>query len=99
MKSHRIPFENRWTDGENASQWYCEFERIGVPNVRAMFADHEMHHADDSSAVFDVPAGFVRGWLGFRDRHDVRGQTLWLAAVTVLALVSAVASVITVLRI
>jgi hypothetical protein len=98
MKSHRLPFENRWTGGEHAWQWHCELERIGVPNVRAMFADHEMHHADDNSVVSDVPAGFVRDWLSFHDRHDGRRLTLWLATVTVLALVAAVASVVAVLR-
>jgi hypothetical protein len=79
MKSHRLAFENRWTGGEHAWQWYCELERMGVANVRAMFVDHEMHHADDNSVVFDVPAGFVRDWLSFHDRHDARRQTLWLA--------------------
>ena len=99
MKSHRLPFENRWTGGEHAWQWYCELERIGVPNVRAMFADHEMHHANDNAVVFDVPAGFVRDWLDFHDRHEARRQTrLWIA-VTVLALVAAVASLVALLRI
>ena len=98
MKSHRLPFENRWTGGEHARQWYCELERIGVANVRAMFADHEMHHADDNSVVFDVPAGFVRDWLSFHDRHDARRQTLWLAMATLLAFIAAVASVVAVLR-
>jgi hypothetical protein len=98
MKSHRLPFENRWMDGEHAWHWYCELERIGAPNVRAMFADHEMHHADDASVVFDIPAGFVRDWLQFHDRHDGRRQTLLLIAVTVLAFVAAVASLVAVLR-
>src|SRR6266481_2902256 len=83
MKSHRLPFENRWTGGEHGWQWYCELERMGVANVRA---------------VFDVPAGFVRDWLSFHDRHDARRQTLWLAAATVLAFIAAVASVVAVLR-
>jgi hypothetical protein len=98
MKSHRLPFENRWTGGEHAWQWYCELERIGVPNVRAMFADHELHHADDGAVVFDVPAGFVRDWLSFHDRQEGRRQSLWLAVVTALALVAVVASLITALR-
>jgi hypothetical protein len=72
---------------------------MGVANVRAMFADHELHHADDSSVVFDVPAGFVRDWLSFHDRHNARRQTLWLAAATVLAFIAAVASVVAALRI
>jgi hypothetical protein len=98
MKSHRLPFENRWTGGEQAWHWYCELERVGVANVRAMFADHELHHAEDRSVVFDVPAGFVRDWLSFHDRRDVRRQTLWLAVVTALALVAAVAAVVAALR-
>ena len=98
MKSHRLPFENRWTGGEHAWQWYCELERIGVPNVRAMFADHEMHHANDNSVVFDIPAGFVRDWLGFHDRHDSRRQARQLAVVLVLAFVAAVASVVAVMQ-
>jgi hypothetical protein len=98
MKSHRLPFENRWTGGEHAWQWHCELERIGVPNVRAMFTDHEIHHPCDHAVVFDVPAGFVRDWLNFHDRQDARRQTLWLAVVAVLAAVAAAASIIAVLR-
>ena len=98
MKSHRLPFENRWTGGEHAWQWYCELERIGVPNVRAMFADHEMHHVNDNTAVLDVPAGFVRDWLNYHDRHDGRRQIQWLVAVSVLALVAAIVSLVAVLR-
>jgi hypothetical protein len=98
MKSHRLPFENRWTGGEHAWQWYCELERIGVPNVRAMYVDHEIHHTDDNSVVYDVPTGFVRDWLSFHDRQDGRRQIRWLAVVTLLALVAAVASVVAVLR-
>jgi hypothetical protein len=49
-------------------------------------------------AVFDVPAGFVRDWLSFHDRHDRRTQTRWLAAAAFLAMVAAVASLVAVLR-
>ena len=98
MKPHRLPFENRWTGGEHAWQWYCELERIGVSTVRAMLAEHEIHHADSGSVVFDVPSGFVRDWLDFHDRHDRRRQTLWLVATASLALLAAVASVVAVLR-
>lgn len=69
-----------------------------MPNVRAMFVDHEMHHANDNEVVSDVPAGFVRDWLRFHDRNEVRRQVRWLAAVVVLALVAAVASVIAAVR-
>jgi len=98
MKSHRLPFENRWASGEHAWHWYCELERLGVSNVRAMFADHEMHHANDNAVVFDVPAGFVRDWLDFHDRHEARRQTrLWIA-VTVPAPNDDVASFAALLR-
>jgi uncharacterized membrane protein len=63
-----------------------------------MFADHELHHADDRSVVFDVPAGFVQDWLSFHDRQDGRRQTRWLTVVTALAFVAAAASVVAVLR-
>jgi hypothetical protein len=63
-----------------------------------MFADHEMHHANDNAVVFDVPAGFVRDWLDFHDRHEARRQTRLLIAVTVLALIAAVASLVALLR-
>jgi hypothetical protein len=98
MKPHRLPFENRWTGGEHAWQWYRELERIGVPTVRAMLTEHEIHYADSGSVVFDVPAGFVRDWLDFHDRHDRRREILWLVATASLALLAAVASVIAVLR-
>ena len=98
MKAHRLPFENRWTNGEHAWQWHCELERIGLNNVRAIFADHETHHADERLVVFDMPAGFVRDWLAFRDRRAARQQTLRWITVIALALVSAVAAVVAALR-
>ena len=43
MKSHIVPFENRWTNSEHAWHWHWEPERLGVPNVRTMFSEHETH--------------------------------------------------------
>ena len=77
MTSHRLPFENRWTSGEHAWQWYCELERLGVPEVQAMLTDHDLHHAGQRTVVFDVPPGFVRDWLSFHSRHDGRTQIWW----------------------
>ncbi len=88
MKSHIIPFENRWTNGESAWRWYCELERLGVPNVRMMFSEHETHHGDEPTGVLDVPAGFVRDWLAFHDRRTARQQRLWQAMVIGLGLVA-----------
>jgi hypothetical protein len=98
MKSHRLPFENRWTNNANAMQWYCELERLGVPNVRTMFADHEAHNPERPTVVFDIPAGFVRDWLAFKDRRAARQQLLWRATVIGLSLVAATAAVLGVLR-
>ena len=76
MKSHRLPFENRWTSNAHAWEWNCELDCLGVPNVRAMFADHEVRHPDRRTIVFDIPVGFVRDWLAFQDRRAARQQLL-----------------------
>jgi hypothetical protein len=94
MKSHRLPFENRWTSGEHAWQWHCELERLGVPTVRAMFADHETRRRKHT-VVYDIPPEFVRDWLAFHDRHETRRQRLRqliFAVVAIAALVIAAAA-------
>lgn len=98
MKSHRLPFENRWTSGAHAWEWNCELDRLGLANVRAMLADHEAHHPRRRAVIFDIPAGFVRDWLAFHDRRAARRQLLWRATVIALSLVAATAAVIGVLR-
>jgi len=98
MKSHRLPFENRWTSGAHAFEWNCELDRLGVPNVRAMFADHETHDPERPAVVSDIPAGFVRDWLAFHDHRAARQQLLWRATVIALILVAATAAVLGVLR-
>jgi hypothetical protein len=92
MVQHRLPFENRWVNGDRAWHWYCELERIGTDNVRTMYADHECHHPGDALVVADVPPQFVHDWLAFRDRHAARQQMLWRSAVIVFAAVAAGAS-------
>ncbi len=98
MNSHRLPFENRWTNGEHAWQWNCELERLGPSNVRAMFADHETNHPARPAIIFDIPAGFVRDWLAFQDRRTARRQLIWRGAVIGLGFVAAVAAVLGALR-
>jgi hypothetical protein len=98
MKSHKLPFENRWTNGAHAREWYCELERLGLTNVRAMFADHETHHPGRRAVIFGIPAGFVRDWLAFHDGRIARQQLLWRATVILLALVAATAAVLGLLR-
>jgi hypothetical protein len=77
MKPHRTPFENRWTSGEQGWRWFSELEREGIGNIRAMLVDHEIHRPTDPIAVFDVPTGFVRDWLAYRDRCAVRAERRW----------------------
>jgi hypothetical protein len=98
MTSHRLPFENRWTNNANALQWNCELDRLGVANVRAMLVDHEMRHPNRRNAVLDVPAGFVRDWLAFQDRRVARQQLLWRATVIALSLIAATAAVFAALK-
>jgi hypothetical protein len=98
MAQHKLPFENRWTNGEHAWNWHCELERIGLHNVRAMLAHHESDHPDRREAVADVPAGFVRDWLSFHDRRADRQQVLWRASVLILAGIAAGASLVAALR-
>ncbi|SFL60180.1 hypothetical protein SAMN03159423_2753 [Bradyrhizobium sp. NFR13] len=98
MKPHKLPFENRWTNGEHGWQWYCELERLGLMNVRAMFADHEIRHPGKRAVIFDIPGGFVRDWLAFHDRRTARQQFLWRAIVIGLTLVTAVGTVLNLLR-
>jgi hypothetical protein len=98
MVQHKLPFENRRTSGRPAWQWYCELERMGLNNVRAMFADHECHHPDRRLVVADVPAEFVRDWLAFHDRRTALWQTLWRVGVLVLAVIAAGASLVAALR-
>jgi hypothetical protein len=98
MKSHTLPFENRWTNGEHAWQWHCELERLGVANVRAMFCEHESHHGEEAAVVSDIPSGFVRDWLAFYDRRSARRQLLWRTSVVVLGLVAASGAVLGALK-
>jgi hypothetical protein len=98
MNSHRLPFENRWTNGEHAWQWSCELERLGISNVRAMFADHETNHPARRAIISDIPAGFVRDWLAFQDRRAARRLLVWRVAVIGLGFVAATAAVLGALR-
>ena len=98
MTTHRLPFENRWSNDANAQHWNCQLDHLGVANVRAMFADHETRHPNRRNVLQDVPVGFVRDWLAFQDRRAARQQLLWRATVIALSLVAATAAVLGVLR-
>jgi hypothetical protein len=98
MTSQRLPFENRWTNGQHAREWNCELDRLGLTNVRAMFADHEAHHPGRRAVIFGIPAGFVRDWLAYHDGRAARQQLLWRATVITLAFIAATAAVLGLLR-
>ena len=98
MKSHKLPFENRWTNGAHAWEWNCELERLGLPNVRAMFVDHETHHPGRRAVIFGIPAEFVRDWLAFHDGRTARQQLLWRMTVIALTFIAATAAVLGLLR-
>jgi hypothetical protein len=98
MTWHKLPFENRRTNGKQAWEWHCELECIGVHNVRTMLANHESEHPDRPLAVADVPTPFVRDWLAFHDRHAERQKIIWRASIIVLSSIAAGASVVAALR-
>ncbi|MGO4714548.1 hypothetical protein [Bradyrhizobium sp. 2TAF24] len=97
MTSHHLPFENRWTSGNRAWTWHCELEHLGLANVRAMYVEHETHHAEEPAVIFDIPAGFVRDWLAFHDKRSARRQQafgLTVLALSVIAVLVAVAGLL-----
>lgn len=98
MVQHKLPFENRVTNGEHAWEWHCQLERIGTNNVRMMFADHECHHPEERLVVADVPPQFVRDWLAYHDRHAARTEIWWRTGVIVLTAIAATASLYTALH-
>jgi hypothetical protein len=70
MTTHRLPFENRWTNNANALQWNCELDHLGVANVRAMFVDHETRIPTGATSCRTFrPASSGTGW---RSRIGVR---------------------------
>lgn len=80
MSNQSLPFENRWTSGDQARHWMLRLEREGVKNVRALYADHELHAPDQRLLIEDIPIGFARDWLAWhrqakrrrrRNRHRV----------------------------
>lgn len=98
MKSHKLPFENRWTSGGRAWRWHCELERLGLANVRVMFADHEANHPCRPDVISDIPGGFVRDWLAFHDRHIARQEFVWRTTAIALSFVAATSALLCLLR-
>jgi hypothetical protein len=63
-------------------------ERLGVTNVRMMFAVHEINDPCKAEVISEIPAGFVRDWLSFHDRRIAHKRFVWRMAVIVLSLVA-----------
>jgi len=92
MSNQSLPFENRWTSGDQARHWMLRLEREGVKNVRALYADHELNAPDQRLLIEDIPIGFARDWLAWhqqakrrrrRNRHRV---TVLLLVIVILAI-------------
>ncbi|MEO9227685.1 MAG: hypothetical protein ABI216_01860 [Devosia sp.] len=96
--ANSLPFENRWSSGKAAEHWHQELGRLGVPNVRMMFAVGFSEGDPDKLIVGDIPSGFVSDWLAFYDRRGQRQELLWRAAVLALTLIAAVAAIIAAIR-
>ena len=62
-------FENRWASENQGRHWLLRLEREGEPNVRAMYADHELHSPEQHLLFEGVPVGFARDWLAWRDNE------------------------------
>ena len=68
MSTPSLPFENRWTSGEQARHWMLQLEREGEANVRAIYADHERQAPDAPFLIDEISIGFVRDWLAWHDQ-------------------------------
>ena len=84
MKSHAL---SRSSFRQGARHWHRELERLGVPTVRKMYCEHDMHRAEEPAVVLDIPSEFVRDWLAFHDRRAAPQQSSWRASVFVLGVV------------
>ena len=70
--SQRSPFENRWTSGRVGWRWYRTLETCGADDVRRSLA---RQHA--LSVAPEIPEGFIRDWLAYRDRKALRSAGRW----------------------
>jgi hypothetical protein len=92
MTLHKLPFENRWSNGNQAWQWHVHLERIGLENVRFWFMMETSRREEGMSLPSEVPPGFVRDWLAYHDRTHERRATRWRIATAVLAAIAAIAA-------
>ena len=91
MTLHTLPFENRWSDGEHARQWYAQLERVGLENARLWFIVEGARRAD-AELPSEVPLGFVHDWLDYRDRVEARRVARWRRVTAGLTAVAAAAA-------
>lgn len=89
MPNTRLPFENRWTSGTRARHWFLRLEREGFASIEAIYAAHERSGSIDPILIDDVPVGFTRDWLLWKqkaERRRRRARHHALVALLVLAL-------------
>jgi hypothetical protein len=63
-----------------------------------MFSEHETHHGEEPTVIFDVPPGFVRDWLAYHDRRAARQQLAWRTSVIILTSIAAAGAVFSALK-
>ena len=90
MTFHTLPFENRWSDGEHARQWFLHLERVGVENVRLWLIVEKVRRGDGDLLPSEIPLGFADDWLSYHERMNTRRMSLWQSATAVFAALAAV---------
>jgi hypothetical protein len=87
-----LPFENRWTSGDQAMHWYMQLEREGPESVSLQHAMHDVAAGSDSEP--DIPREFISAWLAYRSREMARRTFRWRCVFLTLVLIAAIASII-----
>jgi hypothetical protein len=87
-----LPFENRWTSGDQAMHWYMQLEREGLESVSLQHAMHDV--ATESDAESAIPREFILAWLAYRVRETARRTFHWRCIFLALVSIAAIASII-----
>lgn len=91
FKAQKLPFENRWTSGEVARQWYLRLEREGPENVKLKHALRDIASNIDADAA--IPDEFITTWLAYHTKQKERRTLGWQCAVVALIVVAAIAAI------
>lgn len=90
-RKHRLPFENRWTSGEEARHWFLLLERLGVERARVHLALEYLAPPNEITAM-GVQRGFIEDWLSYRERRRQRSKLIWRVVTLIAALMTAAAA-------